>query len=64
MIIELPVEFGQRVYIDDDKSIIARVTGFLFRDNYRTAECSWFHNGKAESAWIELWRISIVKEAS
>lgn len=52
-------EFGDRVYIDGDVSIIARITGITVRvRDYISVECSYFQNGEAKTAWVELDRLT------
>lgn len=52
-------DFGQKVNIDDDQSIVGTVTGFCFRvTRDPTVEVSWFHNGDAKTGWFEEWRLS------
>jgi hypothetical protein len=51
--------FGDRVIIDNDKSLVAVVTAFSFRlHGYAQIEVAWVHNGDTKSAWIEAWRLS------
>lgn len=59
--VELPFGFGDKVYIDGDKSIIAVVTAFNFRTERCEVECAWFSNGDAKSAWFSSWRLSAVE---
>jgi hypothetical protein len=53
-------DFGDRVHIDGDESIKATVTAFVFREAALFVECSWMHNGKAESERIEHYRLTKV----
>lgn len=52
---------GDKVTIDGDKSIVAVVTGITLRgtsEPFLTQyDVAWFHNGQANSAWIEEWRL-------
>lgn len=48
---------GDRVIIDGDAGIIARVIGILFRPANTEIEVSWFHNGSLQSAWVALFRL-------
>lgn len=55
-------DIGDKVTIDNDKSIVAVITGLTIRGAIPQAplvqyEASWFHNGNAQQAWIEEWRI-------
>ncbi len=49
--------YGDRVIIDDDSSLVGRVTGFFFRGPLIFVEVSWVHNGDARSQNIEEWRL-------
>ena len=54
---------GDKVHIDDDKSIEAVVTGILIRRNatmsqHIQCECSWFASGGQQVQWIDDWRLS------
>ena len=53
-------EFGDRVHIDGDDSIVARVIGFSFVSNGNQVQVSWFHNGDVKEAWFAEWRLSKV----
>lgn len=56
---EFACEFkiGDRVIIDGDTDIVARVIGVLFREIGAQAEVSWLHNGSVQTAWIALFRL-------
>lgn len=53
-------KIGQRVYIDDDHSIKAWVTGVLFRGQHQEVEVSWVANGVHQQVWIPAFRLSII----
>lgn len=56
-----PYDVGDRVHIDDDDAITARVLGLTFRDRHGPAqliECGWMHNGTAMSAWLPPLRLT------
>jgi hypothetical protein len=48
---------GEAVIIDNDKSLVCRVTGFLWRSHCQI-EVSWVHCGALYTQWIEEWRLS------
>lgn len=50
--------YAEHVYIDDDTSIIGRVTGTMFRENRCWFEVSYVHNGEPKAYWIESWRVT------
>ncbi len=54
--------FGDRVTIDDDKSIVATVVGLLLRPRDYQIEISWFANGAHHSAWFDEYRLKKVDE--
>jgi hypothetical protein len=50
---------NDRVIADGDRSLPMTVTAFQFRlERSPIVECSYFHNGKSETAWMEEWRLS------
>jgi hypothetical protein len=54
-----------KVMIDDDRSLIGKVTSFQFRPISdggcsRTVEVSYIHNGSSHSAWVETARLKVV----
>lgn len=50
--------FGDRVIIDDDDSLVVRVSAFQYRNEKSIVEVGYVHNGDAKVAWIEEWRLS------
>lgn len=61
MIHEHPLNFNDSVTIDDDRSLIGKVTAFQFRSGgYVSVEVSYVHNGDSKGAWIEDWRLTKV----
>ena len=60
MTFDAPFTFGQRVYLDDDRELIAIVTGLMWRDcDGVSVEVSYLHNGDAKSAWMHPWRLTL-----
>lgn len=57
MTFESKWKYRDRVIIDGDTSIIGVVTGFQFRIGYLIVEVSWVHDGAAQTAWLEEWRL-------
>lgn len=49
------------VHIDGDTSLTACVTAVCWREEAPSIEVSWMHNGNANKAWIEPWRLSMAK---
>lgn len=47
-----------QVLIDGDKSLVGTVTAFSWRGGDVQVEVSWIHNGAAQAAWIQEWRLS------
>ncbi|ACB79517.1 hypothetical protein PUR23_07185 [Methylorubrum populi] len=43
---------GQNVYVGDDQSITARVTGITFRDGGQEIEVAWMVNGALSRVWV------------
>ena len=53
-------KLGDWVYIDDDTSIKGVVTTVQFStEKSPLLEVSWMHNGTAQSAWIQEWRLEM-----
>lgn len=50
--------FGDKVIIDNEKSLVGIVTGILWRSTLSQVEVSWFHSGTHHSEWFAEWRIS------
>ena len=46
------------VYIDEDKTLKARVTGLIFREEIDMVELGWMHNGTAQTACLQAWRLT------
>lgn len=49
---------GDRVHIDEDKSIKGRVIGILVREGGVEYDVAWFNNGAQVTAWIASFRLS------
>lgn len=58
MTFEAAFAFGDRVCIDGDAGISAVVVGFCFYERGHNIQVAWFNNGKAESSWVEHYRLS------
>jgi len=56
---------GNRVYIDNDTTILATVTQVCF-ESAETAkyEVSWFNNGTIVSIWLPEWRVFLANHIS
>jgi hypothetical protein len=50
--------FGDRVYMDGDRSIKATVTGFLFTALSHCARVEWIGDGQPREGHIQLYRLS------
>ena len=48
---------GDRVWIDGDHSIVAVVTGLMWRGLRAEIEVVWFVNGVQNSLWAPEWRL-------
>jgi hypothetical protein len=59
--LQVPFAFSDKVFIDGDKSITARVTGFWWKDDDKNylVEVSWMHNGTSQTAWMQPWRLDL-----
>ena len=49
---------GDRVHIDDDNSITARVVGLRFLSTGHDVEVAWISNGDFKDIWLDAWRLS------
>ena len=58
MTLKSPFEFGERVIIDGDKSLVARVVQLAFKSHIAECEVGYVHCGELKKAWIENWRLS------
>jgi hypothetical protein len=55
--------FRDRVYLDNDNSIVGFITAFQFREERPPMiEVAWVHNGDSRAAWFEEWRLERVKQ--
>lgn len=57
-----PFSIGDRVTIDGDRDLKARVIGVLFRYGGVQIEVAWLHNGDAKTSWIELFRLEAAED--
>lgn len=57
-------DFGDRVLLDGDNSLIARVVAFSFRSKFPQFEVAWVHCGALNSAWVDPFRLSAAPEAA
>lgn len=57
-------EFGDKVIIDADASIIATVIGFCFYPHGTQIRCGWFTNGIAQSDWVDDFRLTLKERPS
>lgn len=60
-----PYSFGERVIIDGDPSLVARIVEVSFKANFADIETSfpesqisYVHGGEIRHAWIATWRLS------
>lgn len=53
---ESKFELGQKVKVDGDKDIVARVIAISFG---RGVQCqvTWWHDGKLIEEWVSEWRL-------
>jgi hypothetical protein len=52
-------EAMERVHIDEDKSLVARVTDWMFSEaGSCQVKVTYMHNGQNYSVWIEEWRLT------
>ncbi len=57
--LESRFDFGDKVYIDHDKSIKGVVIGFKWMtQNAVVIEVAWMANGSAHEGWFDDWRLS------
>ena len=56
--LECQFDFGERVIIDKDPSLVAVVTTVWFKSHIAECEVSYVHNGDLKTAWIATWRLS------
>ncbi len=61
MTFEVRFEFGDKVWIDEDDSITATVTGFVFRKRDHDVEVSWMANAAMQTVWVSDYRLSPAK---
>lgn len=55
-------KLGDRVNVDDDKSIKATIVAFLFKmSSCPAAEVQWFLNGEAKGCWFDESRLSLAE---
>ena len=55
-------DFGDRVLLDGDSSLVARVVAFSFRSEFPQIEVAWVHCGTLHSAWVDPFRLSAAPE--
>lgn len=49
---------GDKVFMEDDPSILGRVLAVEFRGGSAMAvEVGWMHSGDARKTWFEVWRL-------
>jgi len=51
--------YGQKVYIDGDKSINAVITIVSFSHNRKFYEVSWWNAGNLNTAWVDEERLTL-----
>jgi hypothetical protein len=51
---------GDRVHIDDDRSIKATVIGFVIGSTGHRAAVEWFHNGEVKGGEFQSYRLTKV----
>jgi hypothetical protein len=65
MIFEAEFGFGDRVWIDGDRSLTATVVAVSFSGGFDRAriqyEVSWIANGVAQVAWVDQFRLSLAR---
>lgn len=55
-------QIGQKVWLDGDRSIIARITGLWFEASGYKVQVEWISNGTNVSVWMPPFRIVKIKE--
>ena len=54
-------KYADRVNIDGDKSIIASVTGVMWRNGHHLVEIGWINGGSPTTIWIDEYRLELAK---
>ncbi len=63
MIYESPFEIGDKVYIDDDRDLVAWVNGVMWHySDGHSIEVSWMHNGDSKMCWLNFNRLTRVSK--
>lgn len=57
------LDLGDRVHIDEDESITARVIGVAHYTHGTDVRISWVHNGAVQDVWVDDWRLTKRKDA-
>ena len=60
--VELPFDFGAKVNIDADESIVATVLAFAYYRRGLEIQVGWFHAGDAKTAWFDSCRLSLAEQ--
>lgn len=55
-----PFALGDRVHIDGNEDLVARVTAVSWREENPQIECSWWNERALTTAWISPSRLSLV----
>jgi hypothetical protein len=58
MVFDSPFSIGQRVNVDECRSIVARITALCWREICFEAEISWWTDGELRTAWVAMSRLS------
>lgn len=53
-----PFQLGDKVIVDGDPSLIAKVIQVAFRSDIADCEISWVHQGDIKRAWVDNWRLT------
>lgn len=59
VLLDLPWQIQDQVFLDRDKSIRGYVTAITLREKDVLYEVSWLHNGTAHAAWFPDWRLAL-----
>lgn len=50
----------QKVFIDNDKSLIAFIVAIMISSEGFQYKLGWIHNGEIKEFWIDEWRLTNV----
>ena len=53
---------GEKVHIDENKDIAARVVGVMWDEVGETVKVAWWHNGQHYAEWFAPMRLNLTEE--